>query len=656
MSSPCPSNMRRPRRSSSIRATGRSSPRTSHPTRWPPTAVVLQVESQSRVIESDAVLLRAIATLGLDHDPEFDGSRETLIAQMVGTVMDLFGDAPATGVNAAQNRALRTLRKNLAVKRADKVFVVDVVVTAKTAAKAARVADAIADAYVTDQIESRSSSSLRASDALVGRLDDLRDAVSEAEAKAERYKADHDLVGTDRELITDQQLDSINAKLADARARTAEQRARVDQIEALARSGADNGAIPEALQSTVITQLRASYQDLLRRETDLRTKVGDRHPDLIAVVAQVQETKRQINGELTRLAHSAQSDYDRAVANERSLASSLDASKRKTLASGEASIQLHELNREVDARRSVYQAFLARAGETKAQADVDTFNARIISRAIPPDRPSWPTRPFIILSALGGGLGLGIGLVLLLEYLAPTVLSPGHLQRVVDAPVIGILSLDRHRRGIWQRLAGADLSGPPVDRHGLVALALSRLCGPLSALRSSSQPYSLLLTSGQEDSVARSETVHRLVQAAADNDISVLLVDADLSRTSTEAPGLLDVLRGECSLSSATLARGPGIRSLNVGTSYHRATDELDRSTLDGFLDQAGIFFDLIVIDGGAFEQNLRVAALAARVDDVLLVTVQGVTRLKAALDTTDAVFTASGRPVSAALLFDAAA
>ena len=88
------------------------------------------------------------------------------------------------------------------------------------------------------------------------------------------------------------------------------------QIEALRSSGADSGAIPEALQSTVITQLRASYQDLQRREIDLRTKVGDRHPDMIAMVAQVQETKRQINAELTRLAHSAQSDYDRAIANE----------------------------------------------------------------------------------------------------------------------------------------------------------------------------------------------------------------------------------------------------------------------------------------------------------------------------------------------------
>ena len=616
---------------------------------------VLQVESQSRVIESDAVLLRAVTTLGLDHDPEYDGTRDTFASKLIGAVVDLFSDAPTAGANAAENRALRNLRKNLTVKRADKVFVVDLVVTAKSADKAARVADAIADAYLADQIETRSTSSLRASDALGGRLDDLRNAVRDAEANAERYKADHDIVGTEKELVTDLQLDNINAKLADARAKTAEQRARVQQIEALRRSGADSGAIPEAQASTVIIQLRASYQDLVRREIDLRTKVGERHPDLIAIVAQVGEAKRQINAELARLAQSAQSDYDRATANERSLAASLDTSKQRTLSQSQASIQLHELNREVEARRAVYQAFLSRAGETKAQADIDTGNARIISRAIPPDRPSFPTRPFIIVSAIGGGLGLGIGLALLLEYLAPTVLSPGHLRRLVEAPVIRVAS-QAGRRGFWRRKPRAASPESGNDPDGLIALALSRMCGPLSAMRTAKRSCSLMFTSGQGDAAARARIVDRLVQAAVAHNISVLLVDADLANNFEEAPGLLDVLRGECRLSAAALAHGPNLKLLGVGTAQSRSTDDLERSAIGAFLDQAGIFFDLIVFDAGAFEQNLRIAALAARVDEVLLVTVQGVTRLKAVLETTDAVLTASGRPVSAALLFDAAA
>ena len=87
-----------------------------------------------------------------------------------------------------------------------------------------------------------------------------------------------------------------------------------------------------------------------------------------------------------------------------------------------------------------------------------------------------------------------------------------------------------------------------------------------------------------------------------------------------------------------------------------RPLDDLDKGAIEGFLDQAGIFFDLIVFDAGAFEQNLRVAALAAQVDEVLLVTVKGTTQLKTAAVTTDAILAASGRPVSGAFLFDAAA
>ena len=614
---------------------------------------VLQVESQSRVIESDAVLLRAVHTLGLDHDPDYDGSHETALAKILGAVTSLFGDQPAGGANVAENRALRALRKNLAVKRADKVFVVDVVVSAKAAVKAARIADAIADAYLADQIDARSTASMRASNALGGQLDALRNAVRDAEARAERYKADHDIVGTDKELVTDQQLDNINAKLADARAKTAEQRARVQQIEALRRSGSDSGATPEAQQSTVITQLRASYQDLLRRESDLRTKVGDRHPDLIALVAQVSETKRQLGAELSRVAHSAQSDLDRAVANEHSLEASLNTSKQKTLAQNEASIQLHELNREVEARRSVYQAFLARAGETKAQADIDTLNARIISRAIPPDRPSWPTRSFILLSAIGGGLGLGIGLALVMEYGAPTILSSAHLQRIVEAPVIGLPA--REHRSRVARFGRRSRTPSVPDRNGADALALARLVGPLGALRSAARSSSLLLTSSQEDGDARLGLVNRLAEAAAAHDLAILLVDADLAHAAANEPGFLDVLNGSRNLNTCLVSLGRGVRFLAAG-SQDAADDDIDAAGVDAFLNHAGIFFDLVVFDAGAFDRNLRVAALAARVDEVLLVTVKGVTRLQAAAETTDAVLTASGRPVSAALLFDAAA
>ncbi len=325
------------------------------------------------------------------------------------------------------------------------------------------------------------------------------------------------------------------------------------------------------------------------------------------------------------------------------------------MSSSQAAVQLRELNRELDARRSLYQAFLARSAETKAQADIDTFNARILSRAIPPDQPSWPPRPFLILAALGGGLGLGIGLALVLEYLAPTVLSFGQLQRLVGAPVVGLLRprpRGTRSRWLWRPWSTA----PDARIDDAIALALSRLCGPLVMLRGVPEPYSMMLTSALDDGGARAETVDRIVMAAADRGISVLLVEADFSTARSADRGFLDVLRGETSVSAVTRSYGAiGVKRLGLGTTRQGIVDELREQNIARFLEEAGDFFDLIVIDGGAFEHNSRVAPLSAKVDDVVLVAVSGKTLQRDAISITNAVASSSGHAISASMLFQTA-
>src|ERR1700691_1570546 len=100
-------------------------------------AAVLQVESQARVIASDNVLSRVVATEGLDHDPEF---MRGAMAQQYGAVA-----------------ALNELEKHVQVKRSERTYVVDVSVTSEDPEKAARLANAIAQTYLTEQTEVRSN-------------------------------------------------------------------------------------------------------------------------------------------------------------------------------------------------------------------------------------------------------------------------------------------------------------------------------------------------------------------------------------------------------------------------------------------------------------------------------------------------------------------
>ena len=76
----------------------------------------------------------------------------------------------------------------------------------------------------------------------------------------------------------------MNNQLGAARARTAAAKARLDQVESvLQKSKDDIGAFPEAVQSQTITALRSQYAEIMRREAEQMTSLGERHPAVIEI-------------------------------------------------------------------------------------------------------------------------------------------------------------------------------------------------------------------------------------------------------------------------------------------------------------------------------------------------------------------------------------
>lgn len=369
---------------------------------------VLQVESQVRVLTSDSVLRRVIKTEALDRDAEFAG-RPSLLRGLIGMV-GLGSSAPADSTLTA----LTALRRSLVVKRAERTYVVDVSVTSLYPEKAERIANAIAQAYLTEQTDVRSDAARQISQTLSARLSELKDRVREAEERVEAFKARNNILGASGQLVNEQQLSELNNQLGAARARAAQAKARLEEVERLQRTKGDVGAVPEAVQSPTITALRGQYAEIVRREAEQMTSLGARHPAVIEIQAQADRLRRMIEEEVNRTALSARSEYESAHANEDMLARSLEALKHNAVITNEAMVTLRELERDVQASRAVYEAFLVRARETGGQERLDTKNIRVISRADLPLHRSFPPSNLILaVAALALGIGAGIAITIL---------------------------------------------------------------------------------------------------------------------------------------------------------------------------------------------------------------------------------------------------
>jgi uncharacterized protein involved in exopolysaccharide biosynthesis/Mrp family chromosome partitioning ATPase len=629
-----------------------------NPSSMAPDGGITQVESQARVIGSSSVLLRAIKASGFRSDGSHPG--------LLGSLEALLSGPPQPKPPAmALEDTLNLLKRNLSITRADRVFVVDVSVSAPSAEQAARLANAVPDAYLADQAAVRARAGDQAAGALTERLAAQRARV-EADANAiEAYKRTHNIVAADGTLVGDRTLLDLNSQLLAAQSRTAELKTKIDQIREARRSHRFNEATAEALQSPVIAKLREQESTLVERQAQLATTVGRRYPAAAAVRSQLANLHRLIAAELNRIAGATQADYQRAVSDQQVLAAQVQQAKAASQAVGQASVRLHELERDLDADRTVYAQFLLRAQEIREQAGIDTTNARVISSALPPEKKSWPPVGILLVGAIGSGFGLGSGLALMREYARPTILSAGQIERVIGAPVIAVLpgglgAFARKRR--WLRL-GRRKRGVPRNRVlAMAGLALRRLYPVVSSDHESSAVRSIVLTSEAADLEARRGVCELFAGAARLRGERVLLIDADLEDGPEQGQaGLADVLRGEASLETivARPDARPGSRSdsrnvatLGKGSDPAAVSGDISWSGARQLLADARRHFDLLVIDGGVLHENLSIAPLLAAAGEVILV---GQLARTTVFEATSTAETAAilGRSITAVVLVD---
>ena len=360
--------------------------------------LAMVVESQARLITSNNVLLQVIQNTNLDKDPEFGGESRGMMASLLG----LFGIKlhSADETKLGQMAALEALLRHINVKKTERTFIVDIDVWSHDPAKAALLANAVSSAYLAESKSSQATAARRATTDLSGRLKELQERLRTAENVLAVYKAQNNFVGTQDTLISDQQLSASNQRLAAARALTLDAQAKYDQIEASRRASTDAGAIPEALQSPTIANLRAQYAEAKKRQAELQGELGPLHPALRQMEKQVEDLRRTIGEEIQRFAQSAKNDLTRARDYESSLNKSLEAQKRQSVQMSQASVRLRELERDVEASRDVYQSFLKRSRETEEQETLNTSSARIIGEATVPQRRVFP--PAMSLVAMLG--------------------------------------------------------------------------------------------------------------------------------------------------------------------------------------------------------------------------------------------------------------
>ncbi len=349
------------------------------------------IETQVDLVTATGTLRKVVEREHLIDDPEFGG----------------------TGSPADLDAVMNSFARHVRAERGAQTYVIDVIVSSTSAEKSARLSNAVADAFIASLTEAKQNAARQANILIARQIDDLKAKAREAEDRVEAYRRENNVVQVDGRPVDEQTLKQLNEANVTARLKADEASSRLAKLDAIARSGGgDLASALSSVDSPVLGRLKVEYALALRQQAELQQTLGDRHPRMQAIDADIARSRGLIKQELDTMVARARVDADLAKSQVASSAAALAAATNKVSQTSDASIALRDLEGEATIRRDVYRAFVARAQETGLQENLQVSDARIISPAQVPLYPSWPRKKIILGLAGIGGLGVGFALAL----------------------------------------------------------------------------------------------------------------------------------------------------------------------------------------------------------------------------------------------------
>jgi succinoglycan biosynthesis transport protein ExoP len=418
------------------------------------------VDTQVEILQSENVSLAVIKDMHLTEDQEFVGPGGGLLSAVTGALFGLFETSEPASEFVLTRTAVARLVRQRTIKRLGVSYAIEIGFTSIDADKAARIANALADAYIVDQLEAKYQATRRASVWLQDRIKELRTQATAAERAVVEFKQRNGIVDTGGRLMNEQQLAELSSQLMLIRASTAEAKARYDRIQEIMSQEVPTESVTDALRNDVIVRLRQQYLDLSAREANWSQRYGHGHLAAVNLRNQMEEIRRSINNELRRISEAYKSDLDIAKAREESIKNSLAEVVSETQSTNQAQIQLRELESNSQTYRALYDNFLQRYMEAVQQQSFPITEARVISPASQPLSKSSPKTLLVLAVGLLGSLMLGFGVAVIRELFLNVFHTGRNIEDLLQVNCLAVVPLWKEAAAVKSIGDGTIDAGP----------------------------------------------------------------------------------------------------------------------------------------------------------------------------------------------------
>ncbi len=407
--------------------------------------------TQVDIIQSERVSQRVVRNLKLNESPQVrkqwldetngEGSIESWLANMFSRSMDVVPSRESSVIMVGY-------------RAPDPRF-------------AAALANAFVQAYIDVTLELRVGPARQYSSFFETRAKEAREALEAAQTRLSSYQREKGIIASDERLdIENGRLNELSSQLTALQAIAAESSSRQTQAQ-----GAQGDRLAEVLNNPLLGGLKS---DIARGDAQLQqlsTRLGDNHPQVQEVKANLAELRLRLEAETKKVTGSVGVSNTINRQRESDVRNALDAQRTKVLRLKAVRDEGLVIIRDVENAQRAYDAIQARFTQTSLEGQTTQSNVNLLTQAVPPLEPSSPKIMINTLLAIFVGGLLAVGTALALEMRDRRVRSADDIVAAIELPVIGImprpgsrLALRGKQGSLMQQRLLAPLPQPQLDR------------------------------------------------------------------------------------------------------------------------------------------------------------------------------------------------
>jgi polysaccharide biosynthesis transport protein len=539
-------------------------------------------------LTSNTVLIGVIQSLNLDKDPFI--TKDPFQPPWVP-------EKPDTDLTLADK-----LRKRVSVTLRRDTRLIDVVAEHVNPERARDIANAIVQSYLHQTFEQQFKTLKEATSFLQEEAAKLKTKLETSERDLQAYKEQHNAVSLENnEDIITAKLKELNTQAIDAKNRRIQLESDIETLRKISPN--DTQAMLQIGSVTQISQVSERLALLTKAEADLASlqkRYLPLHPKYIAAETQIQTLKQSLKDALRDASKILETQYTSAKESEEKMNDALQDQEKEALQLSKLAIPYNTLQREVDSDKAMYDALQTRIRETSISQGVEKSPFHLIEEPMIGNKPVKPEVAKGVGIAFLVSLGVGLALIILMDYFDDTLRSVDQAEDFLGLPALAVIPEDS---GKANQLKSAFESKDSREGEAFRTLRAS-----LALLGTDDSARRVFLITSAVPSEGKSFSSLSLAHSFAMNGYRTVLIEGDMRRptyhtvfkgvANRETPGLSDVLSRNRKLEEV-LVQTPyeNLSVLYAGSRAPNPAELLTEERLRETIDELKEWFERIVID-----------------------------------------------------------